>query len=195
MRRVAVSIIASALMMVGMNGAAANHSEGRGPAQDLVAGTGKMERFGTFVHVNAHADPHGTGANGSFFVRQTFFRLPLDFSGRVTCLVVNGNRATIGGEVTRNRPVAPGGVLPNPAVGSGVLIDVVDNDDNGVPDSANFTFRPAPPTVCPTLNSHQFPIDEGNFIVHDAASTAMARSATSASADMASDPPLAPGEG
>ncbi len=195
MRRVAVSIIASALMVVGMNGAAANHSEGRGPAKDLVAGTGKMARFGTFVHVNAHADPDGMGANGSFFVRQTFFRLPLDFSGRVTCVVVNGIRATIGGEVTHNRPVAPGGVRPNPAVGSGVLIDVIDNDDNGVPDSANFTFRPVPPTVCPTLASHQFPIDQGNFIVHDAALTPLARSASSASADVAADPPQAPGEG
>ncbi|HEX2274654.1 MAG TPA: hypothetical protein VHG90_12345 [Acidimicrobiales bacterium] len=49
-----------------------------------------------------------------------------------------------------------------------MLIDVRDNDDNGAPDSYNFTFRPAPPQVCPNLASHQFPIDQGNFHVHDA---------------------------
>jgi hypothetical protein len=59
-------------------------------------------------------------------------------------------------------------VLPNPEPGTGVLIDVRDNADSGTPDTVNFTFRPAPPTVCPALNSHQFPIDQGNFIVHDA---------------------------
>jgi hypothetical protein len=159
----------------------ANHSDGQGPKQDLASGTGKIEAFGTFVHVNANGDPEAPDANGSFFVRQTFSRLPLDFAGKVTCLLVTGNKAIVGGEVTRNSPVAPGGVLPNPAVGSGVLIDVRDNAATGAPDSVNFTFRPSPPAVCPALNTHQFPIDQGNYVVHDsavaAASSSLARSA------------------
>lgn len=169
MKRLLLSAVVSVLVVVGLpSGAGANHSQGEGPSQDLVSGTGKIEQFGSFVHVNAQGNPDGTDANGTFFVRQTFFRLPLDFSGKVTCLLVTGNKAIIGGEVTKNRPVAPGGVLPNPAPGTGVLIDVRDNDDNGVPDTYNFTFRPAPPEVCPNLNSHQFAIDQGEFHVHDA---------------------------
>jgi hypothetical protein len=168
MRRFLLGVMVSALAVVAVpSGAGANHSEGQGPKHDSVAGSGKIEQFGTFVHVNAQGEPDGS-ANGSFFVRQTFFRLPLDFSGKVTCLFVSGNKAIVGGEVTKNRPVEPGGVLPNPAPGTGVLSDVRDNDDNGTPDTYNFTFRPAPPQVCPNLNSHQFPIDQGNFHVHDA---------------------------
>lgn len=168
MRRVLLSVMVSMLVVVAVpTGAGANHSQGQGPSQDQVAGTGKIEAFGSFVHVNALGDPDGTDARGSFFVRQTFFRLPLDFAGKVTCLLVTGNKAIVGGEVTRNQPVEPGGVLPNPAPGTGVLIDIRDNDGNGTPDTYNFTFRPEPPEVCPDLNSHQFAIDQGEFHVHD----------------------------
>ncbi len=168
MKRFLLTMVASLLLVVAApGGAGANHSQGEGPKHELAAGTGKIEQFGTFIHVNATGNPDGTDTKGSFFVRQTFFRLPLDFSGKVTCLLVTGNKAIVGGEVTKNYPVAPGGVLPNPAPGTGVLIDVRDNADSGVPDSVNFTFRPTPPTVCPNLNSHQFPINEGNYIVHD----------------------------
>ncbi len=168
MKRVVLSVVACLVLVVGMpGGAGANHSQGNGPKQDLAAGTGKIERFGTFVHVNANGNPDGTDASGSFFVRQTFERAPFDFSGKVTCLLVTGNQAVIGGEVTKSDPVPPGGRPPNPAPGTGVLIDIRDNGDGDVPDTLNFTFRPAPPTVCPAMNSHQFPIDQGNFIVHD----------------------------
>ncbi len=169
MKRLLVTTVVFVLVAFGgVTGAGANHSQGNGsPKQDSVAGSGKIERFGTFVHVNAQGDPDGTDANGSFFVRQTFFRLPLDFWGKVTCLLVTGNKAIVGGEVTHSRPVEPGGVLPNPAPGTGVLIDVRDNDDTGTPDTYNFTFRPVPPETCPNLNSHQFPVDQGNFHVHD----------------------------
>lgn len=169
MKRILLAMTTSLVLLIATpGGAGANHSEGEGPQHDLAAGSGKIEQFGTFVHVNAQGDPAGTDANGTFFVRQTFFRLPLDFSGKVTCLLVTGNQAIVGGEVTKNSPVPPGGVLPNPAPGTGVLIDLRDNGDAGTPDSVNFTFRPQPPTVCPPLNSHQFPIDQGNYVVHDA---------------------------
>lgn len=169
MRRFLFGIIVAVVAFVAIPGAAgANHSAGQGPKQDLAVGTGKIEQFGTFVHANAHSEPDGTDAKGSFFVRQTFHRLPLDFAGKVTCLRVTGNQAVVGGEVTRNYPVEPGGVLPNPAEGTGVLIDMRDNDANGTPDTLNFTFRPAPPEVCPPLNTHQFGPVEGQVIVHDA---------------------------
>ena len=169
MKRLLLCTTVSALVVIAVpSGAGANHSEGQGsPTQDSVSGSGKIEQFDTFVHVNAQGDPDGSDAKGSFFVRQTFFRLPLDFSGKVTCLLVTGNKAIVGGEVTKNQPVEPGGVLPNPAPGTGVLIDVRDNDDNGTPDTYNFTFRPVPPQTCPDLSSHQFPVDQGNFHVHD----------------------------
>lgn len=112
-------------------------------------------------------------------MRQSFFRLPLDFSGRVTCLLVIGNKAIVGGEVTRNRPVASGGALPNPAVGTGVLIDIRDNSAAGTPDTVNFTLRPVPPTVCPAINSFQFRLSQGDFDVH-AASTSSPSTSTSA---------------
>jgi hypothetical protein len=72
-----------------------------------------------------------------------------DVSGRVTCLTVMDNRATVGGEVTEST------TTPFP-VGSGLTIQVDDNEQAGTPDG-----------FCPPPVFTQ-PIERGNFVVHDA---------------------------
>ncbi|HEX2274655.1 MAG TPA: hypothetical protein VHG90_12350 [Acidimicrobiales bacterium] len=117
MRRFLFSVMVAALAVVAVpSGAGAAHSQGQGPKHDSVAGSGKIEQFGTFVHVNAQGDPDGT-ANGSFFVRQTFFRLPLDFSGKVTCLFVSGNKAIVAVRSRRTSPSSPEACSPIPLPG------------------------------------------------------------------------------
>ena len=86
----------------------------------------------------------------------------LDFRGRVTCLNVQGNFATVRGEITQTREAS----VP---VGPGVLITVVDNGEPGDHDeSITFFDLPTPPTVCPAPTI-SVGFNGGNYVVHDAA--------------------------
>jgi hypothetical protein len=82
-----------------------------------------------------------------------------DVSGRVTCLTVMDNRATVGGEVTEST------TTPFP-VGSGLTIQVDDNEQAGTPDGVN-VFGTVSPGFCPPPVFTQ-PMNRGNFVVHDA---------------------------
>ena len=166
--------------------AVASHSNGNGPKQDFATGTGHRFVSGppslplgvetrTIMHVNAHSDPDGEGARGRFFVKReasafVMGRPDLDFSGRVTCMTVEGNRAVVGGIITHDKlgPVHP----LSPLEGRGYLGVYIDNDQvNGqLADRSNSFPLPTPPgPVCPPFTDPTGDFQTGNFIVHDAA--------------------------
>ncbi len=166
--------------------AGASHSGGKGPKQDFATGTGHRFASGppslpagvesrTIMHVNARSVPGGgEEARGRFFVKREASALvpsrpDLDFSGRVTCMTVEGNRAVVGGVITRDKlgPVHP----LSPLEGRGYLGVYIDNDqvDGELADRSNSFPLPAPPgRDCPPFTDPTGEFQTGNFIVHDA---------------------------
>jgi hypothetical protein len=144
--------------LVGASGVA-----GADPKQDLVSGTSHFEGggFDAQLHVNATSGPSGEYPRGHFFYRQSSSGTnQFDFSGRVTCVNVNGNLAGLAGEVTKSKN-------PSVAEGSGVLISVEDRGQ-GAEDAARVTLNlSAPPPQCPLIIV-RVDFQKGNFIVHDA---------------------------
>jgi hypothetical protein len=119
---VALTVALLVSVAIGVGAASATHSNGEGPKQDLVSGTSQFEGggFDAQLHVNATSGPSGEDPRGHFFYRQSSSGTnQFDFSGRVTCVNVNGNLAGLAGEVTKSKN-------PSVAEGSGVLISVED---------------------------------------------------------------------
>jgi hypothetical protein len=143
-------------------GVSATHGNGGGgPSQDSVTGSAnKFLLVDAHVRVEAHSGPAGEDPRGHFYLEQD----PTSFGGRVTCLNVNGNTATLGGIVERNRSD-----LPFPAVGTTFLHHIVDNGEPGDMDTS-YTFIGPPPALfntC-TLPPGGFVVEQGNYVVHDA---------------------------
>ena len=140
---------------------------GIGGDRDRVSGTGQFVGVGplgptdVMMHVNATSGPLGEDARGHLFVKRV---LPSEvaFQGEVTCLLVVGNRATIGGRVVNSR-------LPFPEEGTGIVIQVVDNGEgNDPPDLMRGFFTPVPPVMCPPPPEVGLLTQQGNWVVHDA---------------------------
>ncbi len=184
-RLIAVSVLTLSALAATAAVAVASHSDGNGPKQDFATGTGHRYVFGapflpegvesrTIMHVNAHSGPGGEDARGRFFVKREASALvpnrpDLDFSGRVTCMTVVGNRAVVGGVITQDKlgPVHP----LSPLEGRGYLGVYIDNDqvDGDLFDRSNSFPLPAPPgPVCPPFTDPTGEFQTGNFIVHDA---------------------------
>jgi hypothetical protein len=130
-----------------------------GPKHDFVKGT--AEHLGADppfpviqVRINARSDAAGTDAKGYVTVRGASPVVP--YTGRVTCLNVRGNEATIGIEIVKSS---------DPALeGQGQLWNVVD----GTPDQiAGFPLTPTPPTDCAPL-FFSVPVISGDYVIHDA---------------------------
>jgi hypothetical protein len=155
----------------------ADHSVGEGPRQDMATGTairtavlpsGSETRV--MMSVNARSGSAGEDASGTFWVKRTTEppvegRPDLDFTGRVTCLRVVGNRAIVGGVITSDRLDLPS----NPLEGKGFVGVYVDNDrlSGGAHDESNSTPGVAVPgAVCPT-SLPSAPFQQGNYVVHD----------------------------
>lgn len=176
MKRVLLAMtaaLASAAVLVG--GAGGTHSDGTGPKQDLVAGTGKtappLFAFHTMVHVNAQRDPDTGEARGHFVIREA---TPpegrgFDFHGRVTCLTVVGNNAGLVGEIEQAK-------LPNATLGfvegNFIQIRFTDMGEPGTLDGFNFSPGVASPSQlsqfgvsCATVGG-DIRITQGNYIVH-----------------------------
>lgn len=83
-------------------------------------------------HIEAISGPAGEDPKGHFYVLDGF--RPLDFRGRVTCLRVLGNMATVGGVVTQSRE-------PLPPEGTGVIINAMDNGEPGDLDQSRVFFN------------------------------------------------------
>jgi hypothetical protein len=148
-------------------GASAGDDDGGGVgpasnAKDRVAGTGAFFQVNGRVHVNAKSGASGENPRGRF--RVAAFGT-IDVRGEVTCLNVQGNGAFISGVIQKGRP--------DDFRTRGVRIEIRDNHEAGtkrVPDEFNFDagIIQDPLTVCPPPGAFAlFPVDRGNFVVHD----------------------------
>jgi hypothetical protein len=124
---------------------------------DSATGSGVFN-FGTIsFSFSATSGPLGESPQGTW----RFGAPDGDVSGDVTCLAVQGNKATLGGPITSS-------TTTNPffAVGRGVVFTVVDNGPG--PQDMISGFQSG---VLPTVCAEQFLIDnleQGDVVVHDA---------------------------
>jgi hypothetical protein len=141
-----------------------------GPAGvDFLVGVGERSVFGAPVTIRtsvfAFADPDGENATGVFSSYGVVGGVRFPFSGRVTCLRIEGNRAAAGGVVTRSE-------ASNAPVGSGVIIQVTDNGSPGAGRDTNINFvgfggSDPELTTCPITDFPEPVITRGNYVVHD----------------------------
>jgi hypothetical protein len=157
-----------ALFLTVAAAAAGSHSDGEGPKQDLVAGTGTVFCCNQpQLHVNAQRDPDTGAARGHFYIRYPTSAPGggFDFRGRITCLGVVANSATLIGRIDATR-----GVSPNPLAGfvegNFLRIRITDNGEPGTLDLVNFDPGQAIPPSC-AVAPGDLAITQGNFIVHE----------------------------
>ncbi len=156
--------------------ASASHSHAGGGAGDFAVG-GANNTSGFFqIGLSGHSGPAGEDPKGHVSARsrpQGGFPVPFRFGGEVTCLRVDGNRASIKYRFDQSEDPT--------FVGGGVQIFVEDNGEprSGQPvDAASFRvpltralFEASGPEACEDPNTGTYsPIDSGNFTVHDAPS-------------------------
>ena len=162
--------LALAITAIAAPGAAASHSEGVGPTRDFVAGTGSifvfLPPFGAFdvrLHVNASDESPSTGARGRFWT-ELEGALKVDLRGRVTCVNVEGSRATVSGVIETSS-------VGFPPAGSGILAFGVDRGEgaNSSGDSVLGIPIARALTNCPPVFSDGVQIEGGNFVAHDGA--------------------------
>jgi hypothetical protein len=132
-------------------------------AQDSVIGSGVFvedpcsSKFscGWGIGIDARSGPSGENPTGSFGLVVITSEGPgPSFTGRVTCLSVEGNRATVGVEIF--------GGSPGP-----YLIHVEDNGGAGE-DRYRPELVPTVPAQCPPPLPAGSAIYPGDFVVHDA---------------------------
>jgi hypothetical protein len=163
-------------------GAGASHNEPGGGPRDFAVGAGSSEFFAGAVgnahfalsshsdadgldpsgHVSSYGDPDGPGPLEPFTAK-----------GKITCLRVEGNRASIKWRLDR----ATGSAAQ--FTGGGVVSFVEDNGEprGGQPVDAASTSTPLPAAVfnptadqCPPPDAAPYdPLEQGNVTVHDAA--------------------------
>jgi hypothetical protein len=138
--------------------ATAKHSPGKGPKHDLVVGSARFTTPVASVRINAKSGPNGENPRGHFFLKEGGFQ----FRGSVTCVHVVGNRASVGGRVTKSS--GAGG----PAVGSGFVQFTEDNGSPGRNDRSQTAFVATPPMACPAPVTPAFVLSQGNYVVKDA---------------------------
>jgi hypothetical protein len=153
----------------GGHAAVASADGGPAPGVDLVAGAGLHRGSpepGIEVEVAAVSGPFGEDPRGRLSVRTDDGAAA--YSGRVTCLNVAGDTASIGivvDQITADGPGAP------PAVGVEQMYNLV---DGGTPGSAGdfiqgYPFDWFPPTFCPFFGAIAH-VERGNYVVQDATS-------------------------
>jgi hypothetical protein len=159
--------------MAGVASATHTDSPAPGPPHDFVYGAVKVTMGPSFdprdthLHVNAKSDFNGLNPQGTFFIQleQSASLGPVTVSGRVTCLeVIFGNSAGVSGEITKTTD-------PSQApVGNSFLMRYQDFGEPGSdavsPDRARAIQFGFPLTTCPQ-DIGTFPIERGNFVVHD----------------------------
>jgi hypothetical protein len=150
-----------AAVLICPSSAGATHSNGQGPAQQLVAGTGTLICCGMpMVHVNAQSDAGGVDPRGHFWIR---YPSGVEFGGAVVCVNAVGFASGVTGRIDRVK-------LANPTLGfvegNFLNIEITDFGEPGTADLVNFHPGAAvQPSGCPI--GANLPISQGNYIVHD----------------------------
>jgi hypothetical protein len=119
---------------------------------------GGAQRFTMFAEAGpGGANPRGWSTGTGFFA----------FRARVTCVRVQGNRATVGSEIVRGHET----------LGRGVLVHTEDNGDGGAPDrTLDYAFSATPPRTCPPPREGPSPLlVDGDVDVHDAPALPVSR--------------------
>jgi hypothetical protein len=150
------------------------------PSQDFVAGSGKIS-FQNFPNpgdtaveqyiVSAHSGPAGEDPDGQITFHSPFLASS-QAKADVTCMVVSGNHAVVGG------------IYEEPVSYLGVMIRwiVLVIDDNGSPGQATdrmnsvvFIDRPRPPGFSPCNFDlpTDYAVEQGNFTVKDSVERAL----------------------
>jgi hypothetical protein len=161
MRRVLTVAIFGLLGLLVAGVASAGEGRPFEPTQDFVRGNGAIETGPVVVKlwIKARSGPSGENPRGWLRFRGNPPPLErVDIKGRVTCLRVTGNEATVGFRVTKSKAGFP--------EGSGGMFTIVDGDP-GAPDRFEGAPTGAPPTTCPPALPGR-DITSGNFIVNDA---------------------------
>lgn len=164
-RVIAILIVPLILLPIGAVALAADGPRGV-PGQDYALGGGRTET--DLFDIAAHSGKFGQNAYGQLSAKAVPGTTPFQFDGRVTCLRVVGNLATLGGEILFFR--AKG--YPDPEIYHSFLFFVADNgSDPANPDviSYQFVFEEPPSDTCPDPDPAQliFPLLKGNIVVHD----------------------------
>jgi len=112
------------------------------------------------IEVDAISGPDGDDAAGTFWTKYP----SLELRGRVACLTVSGNHASVGGIVEETSSPAT-----NP-VGSAVHLGITDNGSPGAGRDLEVTYLVSrDPSSCP-VPLQDFPeitLIDGDFAVHD----------------------------
>src|SRR5262249_34991399 len=158
MRALLVSIVGTALLLVSAAPAGAVQTQvGRDSVRGDATHLGADPPFPAItVRIRASSDADGSDPRGVVTIRVP--DIGQQRRGRVTCLNVRGNTATVGIEIVKAEDPA--------VVGKGELWNVVDNGDSG-DQIAGFVLTETPPTVCPP-QSFSVPVVAGNYRVLDA---------------------------
>lgn len=154
------TVVAAVLAFPGLAGAKQKK------AQDKVKGGGSVE-FGKLNFKGVRSDPLGDDPTGRVKFKETGF-VNVSVEGRVTCLNVAGNRATVGGEITKSSDPT--------LVGRGFVSLAEDNGSpkGGTPDRADYNVLPEgepPPLTCTEPEEPPFELEQGNLTVSDATVT------------------------
>src|SRR5688572_9680691 len=172
MRKLTVLITGTVMLAMLAGVAGATHSPGKGPKQDLAAGTlhatvvdaAGVQTADIQLHINAKSGPLGEDAQGQMWIRVVTATQDIELRARVTCLNVVGNLATAAGLIERGGEAFPGMQT--------LVISVQDFGEPGgsgaTPDTFNAqTLMGPPPATCP-VQPTLLPATGGNVIVHDA---------------------------
>jgi hypothetical protein len=161
MRRLPVVALSAVVLVAIPTIATAKHSpgngNGKGPKHDLVVGSARFTTPIARVRINAKSGPNGENPRGHFFLAQSGWQ----FRGSVTCVLVVGNQASVGGMVTRSSGVG------GPPVGSGFIQLTQDNGSPGRNDRSETILVPTPPTTCPAPTQPALVVARGNYVVKD----------------------------
>ncbi len=129
--------------------------------RDHVVGFGSVVGGAQRFRLFAEASPTGRNPRGTLSGTGAY-----TFAARVTCVRVEGNRATVGGEVT----------VGAERVGRGVVATYEDNGDGPTPDRiVAYLFLPEPPADCAQPAGASPLTIDGDVDVHDAPRLPLAR--------------------
>ena len=134
---------------------------------DVARGNGLT--FGSFppeFSFNAQSNFNGTGASGNVSFTNTNTDPNQTFKGRVTCLQVIGNQASMSGDITDVQGFPPG------FTATAFVLRATDSGKFGTtPDMVEYFFLSTPPPPAPgclgTFTLFPFPIQSGEIVIKD----------------------------